>query len=172
MRTRSGPRSTERAIAARMAVHAEWLAKEQLDRSVVVDDEYERVGDGTDPKLVWQGTAEEHRMSPDLVVHSRTVRSANYLAVEVKRATVRKRRAWRGGPDALDLDKIAWLTHLSTLTNGEQHSYDWGVCLELSREGATFWWLEGGQLGYPTPGSVVEEDIVRQYRHRSQMRRC
>jgi hypothetical protein len=156
------PRSTERAIVARMAIHAEQKVRETFTDQSIVDVEYERIGAGTRHKVAWG-----RKISPDLIVHERTNVAANYLAVEVKRATVPRKRKWQAradamaGPDAVDIDKLVYVTHLTALTRNDdqpQVSYQSGVYVELDREGAHTWWLDGDSLANPA-GRVTRNDV-------------
>lgn len=73
------PRSTERAIVTRMAVHADTLVKGAFTPHSVVDVEYERVGVGVDAKL-----RDSSKVSPYLIGHERSNPRADFLVVEVK----------------------------------------------------------------------------------------
>jgi len=130
------PRSTERAIVARMAVHADPLVTKAFTPQSIVDVEYERVGFGTDAKR-----RDGFKISPDLICHERLSPQANFLIVEVKCRGHRLARAWRGGPESGDLCKVGFFTHrLERQQPPGMRSYTWGLCLELDRNGADQWW--------------------------------
>lgn len=171
------PRSTERAIVARMAVHAERSVRRVFTKDSVADVEYERVGGGRDAKEGRDG----NKVSPDLIVHERTRPAANYLAIEVKRATTPRRRAWRrqddaldlrvSGPDADDIDKVAYYAHLEAL-QPPQHSYHWSVYVELDRNGADFWWIRANSLEDPRGRVVPTPGVIHPHRwHRPEANR-
>lgn len=154
------PHSTERALVARMAHLGERSVREHFPSHAVVDVEYERVGATTAHKQGWA----DAKISPDLIVHERTNQAANYLAVEVKRCTVPRTRAWNGGrlgPDAHDLAKLAFLAHLSQL-RPQNASYHWGAYVELDRRGADIWWLEGDSMQAAAP--AVPQHLVQHQR--------
>lgn len=154
------PHSTERALVARMAHVGERTVRRHFTARAVVDVEYERLGAAAGHKQGWNDV----KISPDLIVHERTEPTGNYLAVEVKRCTVPRTRAWRGGtfgPDAHDLAKLAFLTHLSQLRPGNS-SYHWAAYVELDRVGADIWWLEGDSMQSPAP--EVPQRLARHQR--------
>ena len=154
------PHSTERALVARMAHLGERTVRKHFPAAAVVDVEYERVGTTAGHKQGWDGG----KISPDLIVHERANLAGNYLAVEVKRCTVPRTRAWEDGnfgPDAHDLAKLAFMTHLSQLLPPNA-SYHWGAYVELDRNGADIWWLEGDSMQFPAP--VVPENVTQYQR--------
>lgn len=125
--------ANERARVARILVH--------LDRHVSncptcsglnVDCEYSRVGaDFTNKEM------NGRRAFPDLLVHRRTVQTANVLAAEVK---LRESSRPRAGPDRSDWNKIEIMT-------GQQHGrpvgmgpYAVGLCMNLRDNSAEGWW--------------------------------
>jgi hypothetical protein len=139
------PRSTERAIVGRMAIHAHpWAAL--LDGSAVVDFEYERVGVGRVAKRM-----AGRKISPDLIVHARGTLAGNFMAIEVKRAGHRKQRAWLPenappGPASEDFRKLHFFTHhLEAAEPPGMKSYRWGLYLEFDELGADSWWIPRGK---------------------------
>ena len=135
------PRSTERAMSPAWPFMQSAACGRSSPAIRSPTSSVERVGGGDDAKEGRDGG----KISPDLIVHERTRPSANYLAIEVKRATTPRRRAWRrqpdaahvrvAGPDADDIDKVAYYAHLKKL-RPPQHSYHWSVYVELDRNGA------------------------------------
>ena len=97
-----------------------------------VDSEYSRIGAGlTNKELAGR------RAFPDLLVHRRTVQTANVLAAEVK---LRESSRPQAGPDRKDQVKIDIMT-------GHQHGlpagmapYEVGLCVTLRGNSAEGWW--------------------------------
>ena len=139
---RSAPRSTERAIAGRLMVHASPHVVKAFDPDAVIDFEYERVGNGRDAKM--RGPA---KISPDLVVHRRSDPKGNFLAVEVKLKGRVRARAWRGGPARDDFVKMHFLTHhLEQAYPPDMKSYDWALCAEVDTACVDLWWIPRGGM--------------------------
>ena len=131
------PRSTERAIVARMTIYSAALLTQTFPSGSTVDVEYERVGVGRDAKRR-AGT----KVSPDMIFHERSNPKSNFLVVEVKCRGHKRGRAWRGGPETGDLCKIGFFTnHLEQEEPEGMTSYAWGLCLELDSAGADQWWM-------------------------------
>ncbi len=154
--------ANERTRVARILVH--------LDRHVSgcascagldVDSEYSRVGAGLTNKEL-----RGRRAFPDLLVHARTVQTANVLAAEVK---LRESSRPRAGPDREDRIKIDAMT-------GQEHGrplamapYAVGLCVNLSGNSAEGWWsvpdaalwCEYERFGWePSPNLMGSFDVV------------
>jgi len=97
-----------------------------------VDSEHSRVGAGlTDKELRGQ------RAFPDVLLHRRTVQSANVLALEVK---LRESSRPRTGPDREDAVKIDIMTGYDHGLPYAMVPYAAGLCLNLDDNSAEGWW--------------------------------
>lgn len=97
-----------------------------------VDSEYSRVGGGLTNKEL-----RGRRVFPDVLVHRRTVQTANLLAIEVKlRASSRP----RPGPDRDDSRKIDIMTGNDHGLPTGMNPYSAGLCLNLDGNDAEGWW--------------------------------
>lgn len=125
--------ANERTRVARILVHLDrHMSSCELCAGLNVDSEYSRVGAGFTNKEL-----SGRRVFPDLLVHARTVQTANVLAAEVK---LRVSSRPRTGPDHKDQVKIDIMTgHQFGIPAGVT-PYKVGLCMNLNENSAEGWW--------------------------------
>ena len=125
--------ANERARAARLLVYVDrHVATCEICEGLHVDSEYSRVGGELTHKEL-----NGHQVFPDLLIHRRTVQSANLLACEVKlRASSRP----IAGPDHDDQVRIDMLTGVQDGRPDEMARYEVGLCISLDENIAEGWW--------------------------------
>lgn len=128
--------ANERTRVARILIYLDrHISSCEVCTGLNVDSEYSRVGaEFTNKELSGRQTF------PDLLIHKRTVQTANVLAAEVKlRMSSRPRR----GPDHKDQRKIDIMTGFDHGLPEGMFPYQVGLCISLDGENAQGWWTSG-----------------------------
>lgn len=154
--------ANERTRVARILVQLDRHARAcPICVELNVDSEYSRVGAGLTNKEL-----NGERVFPDLLLHRRTVQTANVLAAEVK---LRESSRPRAGPDREDQIKIDIMTGQQHGLPGGMAPYEVGLCLTLSHNSAEGWWTVPGadlwheyeEFGWePSPNLLDAFDVV------------